>query len=100
MTTSTTLEGLVWHSLVYQPDGDLGDFAGPDQNNRCESPRHRFGEFKPPAEWVELLWYPTTSKIVARCWKTCEACHVAMAQVGERSVAPVRIDQGHAGESH
>lgn len=80
-----TLNGVVWHSLVYNSGDDLGGLAGPDTNTRCETPRHKFGEFKPPAEWLELLWYPHGDKTVARAWKTCEACHVAMAQRAEET---------------
>lgn len=80
---TTTLEGLVWTSLVYQSTDPVDGLTGPDTNTRCESPRHKFGESKPPAEWVELLWYPTTTQRAARCWKTCEECHVGMAQLAE-----------------
>jgi hypothetical protein len=96
VTANTTdLEGLVWMSLVYQPGNDLDGLTGPDQNTRCETPRHKFGEFKPPAEWLELLWYPHGDRTVARAWKTCEACHVAMAEGAERTrEAPDTDDAG------
>lgn len=82
---AAALEGLVWHSLAYDPYDSVAEFAGPDQNTRCEAPRHRFGDYKPMAAWVELLWYPKTTKTVARSWKTCEECHVAMATAAERT---------------
>jgi hypothetical protein len=78
------LDGLVWQSLVYVHDSALDGLAGPDTNTRCETPRHQFGEAKPPAGWVELLWYPKGDKTVVRCWKTCEDCHVDMAKGAER----------------
>jgi hypothetical protein len=78
------MEGLIWHSLVYVPGNDLDGLSGPDQNTRCETPRHPFGEPKPPAGWVELLWYPGGDRTVARCWKTCEDCHIGMASTAER----------------
>lgn len=79
----TELEGMVWKSMLYEPD-DVIDYAGPDRNLRCESPRHKLGEFRPPAEWLEMWWRPE-AQTVARAWKTCEACHVAMAAVAERT---------------
>lgn len=82
MSVIEQLLGLEWKSMLYQPDTPIG--AGPDTNVRCESPRHRFGEFKPPAEWLEMMWYPG-EETVARAWKTCEACHVAMAAAVERT---------------
>lgn len=78
------IDGLIWLSLIYVPGNDLDGLAGPDQNTRCETPRHPFGEPKPPARWVELLWYPDGDRTVARCWKTCEDCHVAMADTAEK----------------
>ena len=75
----SAMEGLVWHSMAYDPDNDLDGLTGPDANTRCEAPRHGFGTVKPPARWLELLWYPNGNKTVARAWKTCEECHVAMA---------------------
>lgn len=91
--STTTMEGLVWHSLVYQPANELDGLTGPDTNTRCESPAHKFGEFKPPAEWIEMLWYPKGDKTVARCWKTCEQCHVGMAQSAERTGAQRAAEQ-------
>jgi len=76
---------LVWMSLVYQPDDPIDALTGPDKHAACETPRHKLEAFKPPAEWIELLWYPHTTKIVARCWKTCEACHVGMARTAEEA---------------
>ena len=74
-----------WTSLVYKSAAAVDDLTGPDKNTRCESPRHPFGQPKPEAEWVEMLWYPEGDKSVARCWKTCENCHVAMAASAERN---------------
>jgi hypothetical protein len=80
----TALEGLVWQSLVYNPHDTVGDLAGPDLHNRCETPRHRFGDSKPLAGWLEMLWYPHGDKTVARAWKTCEECHVLMSATAEK----------------
>lgn len=80
---ATALEGLVWHSLVYTPHNTLDGLTGQDRNIWCEAPRHTFGDHKPQASWLELMWYPQGDKTVARAWKTCEECHVGMAQLAE-----------------
>lgn len=81
------LEGLIWHSLVYVPYDPVAGFAGPDTNTRCEAPLHRFGDHKPQAGWLEMLWYPNGDKTVARAWKTCEECHVMMSATAEKESA-------------
>jgi hypothetical protein len=82
---NTTLPDLTWTSLAYDPQNQLDGIAGPDTNVRCETPRHRFGEVKPQAAWLEILWYPEGDRSVARAWKTCEDCHVRMANTAEHS---------------
>jgi hypothetical protein len=78
------LEGLTWNSFVYQPTHPVDGFTGPDRETRCEAPRHRIGDRRPPAAWLELLWYPERLT-VARSWKTCDDCHVGMAASAERA---------------
>lgn len=83
MTDTAPLEGITWASLAYDPAGPVDDYAGPDKNDRCETPRHPYGAVKPRAAWVEMLWNPTT-RVVTRCWKACEDCHVLMAASAEK----------------
>lgn len=82
--TEILVEGLTWNSFAYLSEDEVDGLTGPDQHTRCESPRHKFGEVKPPAAWVEMLWYPKRGFTAARCWKTCEDCHVAMVRSAEK----------------
>lgn len=82
--TEPTVEGLTWNSFAYVHDDELNGYAGPDKNTHCESPRHQFGEAKPQAVWIEMLWYPKRGFTAVRCWKTCENCHVDMAHLAEK----------------